>query len=139
MSDIPGFTHHRGQYRRWLLLPPELARDVAAEARARGVPVADVLRERVARGGRAVGETEPVTIASILATLDKVGASWTSTAEPEPDPDSLGARLTAAGGTIEAGLDRITILVPGSRPDLAAEVAEVCPEAVVTWIPKEQP
>ena len=78
----------------------------------------------------------PVTITSIVSILAGAASdAWAST-EPVPD-DSLYTRLTAAGGGLSWAECRITITVPAGRPDLAAEVAEMFPEAVTTWIPKE--
>jgi hypothetical protein len=78
---------------------------------------------------------EPVTLASIMALLAEAGPlEWSTTAEPEPD--SLAARLTAAGGTVDVGEETITITIPLNRPDLAAELAEAYPKATVTRHPK---
>lgn len=47
MDEIPGFSRHRRKYSARVLVERGVAEDVAAEASRRGVPVAEVLRDRV--------------------------------------------------------------------------------------------
>ena len=61
MSDVPGFTKHRDRYRAHVTLERGDAVDVSGEATDRGIPVGEVLRDRVKKrrhGKRAAVTTD---------------------------------------------------------------------------------